>query len=126
MTDLAMRPPERTARHGEAMRANIAAVVARLQAVLGRDVLALATGREPRQISRWIAGDAKPPTREAQRIRDVYQIVQILTDVDPDEVVRAWFLGMNPQLDDVSPVELLAAGRPREVLAAARTFANAA
>ena len=32
---------------------------------------------------------------------------------------------MNPQLDDENPAEVLAAGRAREVMAAARAFVNA-
>ncbi|TCW18822.1 hypothetical protein EDD19_1484 [Dietzia cinnamea] len=31
-------------------------------------------------------------------------------------------MGMNPQLDDVSPAEALADGQHREVMAAARAF----
>lgn len=41
---------------------------------------------------------------------------------DADPTIRAWFMGMNPQLDDVSPAEALAEDRFREVLAAARAF----
>lgn len=125
MTNLAMHPIERAAHHAEAVRGDVVSIVSGLQTVLGREVVAMITGRDPRQVSRWIAADAKPPMREMQLIRDTYQIVQVLTDVDPDEVVRAWFLGMNPQLEDESPVEALAAGRARDVLAAARAFANA-
>jgi len=33
-------------------------------------------------------------------------------------------MGMNPQLDDENPADLLAEGRDREVMAAARAYAN--
>lgn len=40
-------------------------------------------------------------------------------------VIRAWFMGMNPQLGDESPIEALREGRVRDVMAAARAFVNA-
>lgn len=35
---------------------------------------------------------------------------------------RAWFIGLNPQLDDVSPAEAIHDGRLKEAKAAARAF----
>lgn len=35
---------------------------------------------------------------------------------------RAWMPGMNPQLDDDSPIEAMAEGRFKEAMAAARSF----
>lgn len=125
MTNLATRPLGRAAHHAEAVRGDASWVAARLQEALGREVVAAIAGRDPRQVSRWVAGTARPPLREMQLLRDTYQIVQVLADVEADEVVRAWFLGMNPQLEDISPMEALAAGRVRDVLGAARAFANA-
>lgn len=101
------------------------AIVARLQDALGRDVVAIITGKTPRQVSRWVSGEAKPPVREQQLLRDTYQVVELLAEVDADEVVRAWFIGMNPQLEDEAPAELIADGRVRDVMAAARAFVNA-
>jgi hypothetical protein len=48
-----------------------------------------------------------------------------LLATDSPAVVRAWFMGMNPQLDDENPAEVLAEGRSREVMAAARAYVNA-
>ena len=101
------------------------AIVARLQEVLGRDVVAIITGKTPRQVSRWVSGEAKPVAREQRVLRDMFQVVELLAEVDPDEVVRAWFIGMNPQLEDSAPAELIAEGRVRDVIAAARAFVNA-
>ena len=102
-----------------------ASIVARLQEVLGRDVVAIITGKTPRQVSRWVSGAAKPPLQEQRLLRDTFQVVELLAQVDPDEVVRAWFIGMNPQLEDAAPAELIAEGRARDVMAAARAFVNA-
>ena len=124
MANLAMRPLGRTSHHASVQLASTA-IVARLQDVLGRDVVAIITGKTPRQVSRWVSGEAKPPVREQQVLRDTYQVVELLAEGDPDEVVRAWFIGMNPQLEDASAAEVIAAGRVRDVMAAARAFANA-
>lgn len=51
MTDLAMRPLGRAA-HKASVALASPAIVARLQEVLGRDVVAIITGKNPRQVSR--------------------------------------------------------------------------
>lgn len=81
--------------------------------------------RTPRAVTRWVSGDAVPPAREEDLLRDTFQITQLLSEVEPDEVIRAWFMGMNPQLGDESPVEALREGRVRDAMAAARAFVNA-
>ncbi|WP_166787712.1 hypothetical protein [Cryobacterium luteum] len=124
MTNLAMRPLGRSV-HKASVELAPTAIVARLQEVLGRDVVAIITGKTPRQVSRWVAGEAKPPLQEQRLLRDTFQVVELLAEVDPDEVVRAWFIGMNPQLEDAAPAELIAEGRVRDVMAAARAFVNA-
>ena len=128
MTNLAMRPLGRSVHKASVELASAlasASIVARLQEVLGRDVVAIITGKTPRQVSRWVRGAAKPPVQEQRLLRDTFQVVELLAEVDPDEVVRAWFIGMNPQLEDAAPAELIAEGRARDVMAAARAFVNA-
>ena len=124
MTDLVVRPVDRVA-HARAVRSSAAVVVARLQEVLGRDVVSVITAKQPRTVTRWISGDASPAAHDQQLLRDTLQVVEILTEVEGPEVTRAWFIGMNPQLDDESPAEEIAAGHVRDVLAAARAFVNA-
>lgn len=119
-----MRPLKRSA-HKASVTLAAPSIVGRLQEVLGRDVVAIITGKAPRQVSRWVSGEAKPPLQEQQLLRDTFQVVELLAEVDPDEVVRAWFIGMNPQLEDAAPAELIAQGRVRDVMAAARAFVNA-
>lgn len=124
MTNVVDRPVRRSA-HGQAVAKGIPEIVGRLRAVLGRDVVAVLVKRTPRAVSRWVAGDAEPPAREDALLRDAFQIVQVLGEVEPDEVIRAWFMGMNPQLGDESPIEALRDGRVRDAMAAARAFVNA-
>jgi hypothetical protein len=50
----------------------------------------------------------------------------VIAEVDGPEVARAWFQGLNPQLDDRSPARLLREGDIDEVgpdvIAAERAF----
>lgn len=39
--------------------------------------------------------------------------------------MRVWFMGMNSQLEDEAPAEVIAEGRTKDVMAAARAFVNA-
>ena len=41
---------------------------------------------------------------------------------DSPRIVKASFIGLNPQLDDVSPAETIRGGRLKEAKAAARAF----
>lgn len=46
----------------------------------------------------------------------------MLMQVDAPEVVRAWFISLNPQLGDATPVEFIHDEKLKEVIAAARAF----
>ncbi|MHA6694665.1 hypothetical protein [Homoserinimonas sp. A520] len=111
--------------HGQAVAAAIPEILGRLRTVLGRDVVAVLVKRTPRAVTRWVAGEVQPPAREEDLLRDAFEITQLLSEVETNEVIRAWFMGMNPQLGDESPVETLREGRVRDVMAAARAFVDA-
>ena len=68
----------------------------------------------------------KNPTDE-QRLQLAYQIAGLIGEKDSRGAVQAWFQGLNPQLDNRSPAQLLREGAMSEVgplvLAAARAFA---
>lgn len=117
------RPIPRSAQT-QSVAAAIPTVVSRLRTVLGRDVVAVLVSRAPRAVTRWVAGDAAPPAREEDLLRATFQITQVLGEVEPDEVIRAWFMGMNPQLGDESPIEVLRQGRVRDAMGAARAFVD--
>jgi hypothetical protein len=82
------------------------------------------TDKSERTVQRWASGDLSPSAKDEKVLRDAYQVYALLLTVEGDHTVRAWFMGMNPQLEDESPAEALAAGRNREVMAAARAFVN--
>ena len=116
--------PNRTTAHVDSVQIDLRELLTRLSKVLGRQVLAVIAERELRTVARWLAGEASPTSDVERRLRDTYQVYSLLTTVEGDYTIRAWFVGMNPQLDDVAPAEALAADRSRDVMAAARAFVN--
>lgn len=60
-----------------------------------------------------------------QRLRRAYLVALTLRETDDARVVQAWFTGLNPELDDCSPLRMLAEGSEddaRAVLGVARSF----
>ena len=104
---------DRERAHRDAMRTDIASIAERLQDVLGQRLTAYAVGvRDPKSIGRYAKGPhaesgQKPRDDTDYRLRQLYQIVQMLVAQETSETVRAWFLGANPLLEDRSPIELL-------------------
>ena len=78
-------------------------------------------GRRP-QASRPVGQDPKPRDEAERRLRAAFQVFHLLLAEDSAHVVRAWFIGMNPQLDDDSPAEAIRDGRLKDTLAAAKAF----
>lgn len=110
--------------HAKAIQADLADVVMRLSETLGNSLVAVMVGRDAKTVGRWGAGSNVPGEREEALLRNTLQVVELLISVDSPSVARAWFMGMNPQLDDNSPAETVAEGRIRDVMAAARLFVD--
>lgn len=92
-----------------------------LHEVLGPALIAIIVGRDVPTIERWRAdGDGPADTRERRRIVDTLRTVDVLLRVESRAMTRAWFMGMNPDLGDANPAELLAENHTRDVLATAR------
>lgn len=88
---------------------------------LGRQLLAITIDADPSSVDRWVKG-ARPQLSAERRILAAYAVWQVVATVEAAATVRAWFMGMNPQLDDLSPAEAIAADNGRDALAAARAF----
>ncbi len=110
--------------HREAVSLDIAEVAEFLQENLGQRVTAMLAGvSDPGSVGRWAKRENRPQPAIDRRLREGYGIFQLIQSVESPHTVRAWFIGLNPQLDDdESPVEAIAANHFREVLAAARAF----
>jgi hypothetical protein len=113
--------------HVQATRAAFDQVAAGLRELLGAKLTAyLGSVGETRAVNQWAAGEREPSEAVQLRLRLALQVGLMIADADGAGVARAWFQGMNPQLDDRSPARLLREGDldevGPEVLRAARAF----
>lgn len=96
-----------------------------LEESMGRTLVAYICGvSDPKAVGRWAKGEREPRRETEERLRAAYQVFQLLLDQESPHTVRAWFIGMNPQLDDESPATVLREGRLRDVLIAAKAYAS--
>ena len=110
--------------HRRAVVAPVGDVASFLQDLLGRRLVAYVAGvKDAKTVSRWANGEVGSMRRESEeRIRAAYEVAQVLERFDSPRIVKAWFVGLNPQLDDVSPAEAIREGKLEEVKAAALAF----
>lgn len=103
----------------------VAQVARHLNETVGPKLTAFMVGKSPQTVARWASETQAPPQPEVEaRLRGAFQIVQLIMEVDSRHVARAWLIGMNPQLEDRSPAEVIAEGDLRSAMAAARAFAS--
>jgi hypothetical protein len=111
--------------YNHAISAPLQQVVQELIDLLGLTVVAAIGGvNETRAVTQWLKG------RKPQRphvLRFALQLAGMVAAKDDPTVVRAWFQGTNPALNDRSPALLLRNKRLEEIqgplMAAARSFA---
>jgi hypothetical protein len=110
--------------HRQSVNASVSEVASFLQEMLSRRLVAYVAGvKDGKTVTRWASGEVTGVRQESeQRLRTAYEIAQLLIQFDSPRIVRAWFIGLNPQLDDVSPAEAIHEGCLKEAKAAARAF----
>lgn len=111
--------------HREAMRVSPAEGAAVLRDVLTAQLAAYVTGVDAtRTVARWAQGEtARLRADHATRLRAAYEIVRLLERAhESPGTIQAWFLGMNPVLDDRSPARALHEGDHAGARAAAIAF----
>ena len=108
--------------HRESVAESIPSITEFLADLIGARLTAHIACVDPSTVSRWKTGDSMPQVEAEQRLRATHHVARVLLAVDSSDTVRAWFIGMNPELDDEAPAEMLASGEFRAVLAAARSF----
>lgn len=111
--------------HKESVRLDFSDIVGFLKEHLGNGAVSIIAGSvDAKTINRWAATkDASPRDHEVERrLRTAYQVFHLIQQEEAPQTIRAWFLGMNPQLEDQAPVSALANGQDRAVLSAARAF----
>ncbi len=110
--------------HRQAVTTPMSDVVSFLQDLLGRRLVAYVAGvKDAKTVSRWASGEVESVRQESEaRVRTAYEVAQLLVRFDSPRIVKAWFIGLNPQLDDIPPAEAIREGKLKEVKAAARAF----
>src|SRR5215207_5481132 len=108
--------------HDRAMRASVPEMATYLQDLFGQRLTALMVGsKDPKAVGKWARGEREPHPDVAERLRTVFQVAEFLMQAESRQTVRAWFMGMNPQLGDRAPA-LVIPEHPAEVMQAARAF----
>jgi hypothetical protein len=111
--------------HRQSITSPVSEVASVLQEILSRRLTAYIVGvADGKTISRWSSGEITDIRDAAieKRLRTTYEITQLLMTNDSAQTAKAWFIGLNPQLDDVSPAEAIRNDQLKESLAAARAF----
>jgi len=109
--------------HRKQVEFAIADIAEFLQETLGQKLVAYIAGiSDAKTVGQWIKGSQAPRHDSEVRLRTAFQIFHLLQDEESPHTVRAWMIGMNPQLDDVSPAEALHDGQLKDVLVAAKAY----
>lgn len=127
MTTIPVARPDYEA-HARATRSSFSAVVREIREILGARLCAyLGSVKETRAVHQWAEGSRAPSVDVQRRLRVALQAASAIAAADSPVVAQAWFQGLDPQLDDRSPLYLLREGDLDEVgpavIGAARSFA---
>jgi len=105
--------------------------VTKIVETIGKSLAAFALDTNPSTVGRWAAGVNAPKNLNTERrIENLHRVLVFLLNEGErgrersNHEVRAWLMGINAHLDDVSPAEAVKAGDYREVMAAARAYAT--
>lgn len=110
--------------HRTTAESSTADIAAFLQDAVGQKLVAYMAGVEdPKTVGRWARGTREPQDSEVERkLRDAHYVFRLLLTKEGPYTTRAWFVGLNPQLDDVSPASAIREGQTRDVMVAAKAF----
>lgn len=87
--------------HARLVRARVGEIAAALQGLLGQKLTAVIAGvADAQAVGDWARGTRRPHPKAEERPRHAYQVAELLAREESRETVRAWFIGMNPELDD--------------------------
>jgi len=107
MADMASARPDLQA-HRRSIHAPFPDLVKELVEILGKKLTAyIGDVKDTRVVDRWIHNGVTPYGDAEHRVRLAYQIAKTLNKHDSPRIVQAWFLGLNPELQDRTPARLL-------------------
>jgi hypothetical protein len=91
--------------------------------MLGRKLVAFMAGvADAKIVEKWASGERRPRREAQERLRAAFNVFHLLQEEESPPTVRAWFVGLNPQLDDDSPARAISQDRLKDVLAAAKAY----
>ncbi len=109
--------------HHKAVDFTIADIARFLQETLGQKLVGYMAGiSDPKAVGDWARGGRHPRAEAEVRLRTAFQVFHLLQNEESPHTVRAWFVGINPQLDDETPAEAIREGQLKHVLIAAKAF----
>jgi uncharacterized protein (DUF2384 family) len=71
------------------------------------------------RVTRWLKGEGIDPLN-AERVDLLELVWSSLVRIYPAEAAKEWLLGLNPNLGDRRPIDLIRAGRAEELMRAIR------
>lgn len=110
--------------HAGTARLGIREIVRQLNTALGATLVgALAGTKDPKISYRWARTDGPEPRPEAQkRLQLAHRAWTVVSGVEGEHVARLWFIGANPWLGEISPIEAISQDRARDVMDAAHAM----
>ena len=113
--------------HAETIKMDIDQIAHNLLNHLGPTLVALLANVKDRKLpNRWARREGKPNSEAARRLIAAHRAWLQVSAADSENVARLWFVGENPMLGEVSPVEALREGRIVDVLAASKEWTSVA
>lgn len=113
--------------HRQAVQVPVSELAGSLQDLLTRQLTTHVAGvKDGKTVTRWVNGEISDIRNfeVEQRLRTAYEIAQLLLLSEEPSAVKAWFIGLNPLLNDSSPIDALAMGQLKEVIDAAKAFGS--
>ncbi|MFB7598730.1 XRE family transcriptional regulator [Streptomyces sp. NPDC056160] len=109
--------------HAGTVQASTADIARFLQDNFGQRLTAFIAGIEdPKQVGKWCSGQNSPRIDSELRLRAAHQVFRMIDLAENCHTARAWMIGMNPQLEDDSPIQAIAEDRHKDAMAAARSY----
>lgn len=111
--------------HRKQVSFDIADIAAFLQETLGQKLVAfMADVQDPKTVGQWIRRGQRPRPESEERLRMAFQVFHFIQNEESPHTVRAWLIGINPQLDDISPAEAIHNGDLKDVWVAAKAYVS--
>lgn len=98
-------------------------IVEFLEKILGQRLLAtMVNTKNHKLIGQWKKGQNPNSTEVKDNLRQIYHLTYLLKEFENPITVRAWFLSMNPDLDDKTALELVQSADFAKVLKAIKSY----